>query len=79
MLYFPYLINALCKRHGVHEKTVDEVSNPQEGFDKAIILNLLKPKDNKKVHQQRRNFIGTVVPLIGCFRQNNTGNTRCHL
>lgn len=39
MVYFPFLITALYKRHEVPQKATDEVFHPHAIFDKATIQN----------------------------------------
>lgn len=48
MICFLCIIISLCKRLGVLERSTDEIYYPQVGFDKAAILNLLKPKGENK-------------------------------
>lgn len=48
MLYFPSLNTALCKRHEVPDKPIDDICNPKVRFDKAVVLNLLNAKGIKR-------------------------------
>lgn len=68
ILYFPCLIIAVCKRHRVPEKPIEVVSNPQVGYGKTSILNLLKPKG--KMLSKRR--VGRRQNLVLHTTENNS-------
>lgn len=44
IMYFPCLISTLYKRHGVPQKSTNEICDPQATFDKVAIHTLMKPK-----------------------------------